>query len=95
MYDDGALLTTQYADFWTDTEIHYNNLVDVSECFDTIVGKTVKQFVFKHRDVVKGTTYYGQPITTLEMVTGEKITFSINFGDVKEEERAAFFEIKI
>lgn len=94
VYDDGVLITTQYADFWVDSEVQIDDGVDVSEHFSGIVGETIKQFKFEHRSVTKGTTHYGQPITTIEMESGNSVTFSINFGDVKDDERAAYFEIK-
>lgn len=80
-------------DFWTDTILPTGNPTDVSEHFDGIVGHTIKGFAFDHRTIRKGTTYYGQPITTIEMDSGHKIRFSINFGEVKEEDRAAFYEL--
>lgn len=58
------------------------------------LGETIKQFKFEHRSVTKGTTHYGQPITTIEMESGNSVTFSTNFGDVKDDDRAAYFEIK-
>lgn len=92
--DGGVLITTQYADFWVDTNVSIDNGVDVSEYFPSIVGGTIKQFKFDHRTVIKGTTHYGQPITIVEMESGDSITFSINFGNVKNDERTAYFEIK-
>ena len=94
VYDDGILITTQYADFWVDTEISLDNKTDVSEYFPGIVGETIKQFKFGHKSIVKGTTHYGQPITTIEMESGSRVKFSINFGEVEEDDRAAYFEIK-
>lgn len=94
VYADGILITTQYADFWVDTEISLENKIDVSEYFPGIVGETIKQFEFDHRSIVKGTTHYGQPITSIEMESGSCIKFSINFGEVEEDDRAAYFEIK-
>ena len=93
VYDGGVLVSTQYADFWTDTILPTGDLVDVSKYFDGIVGNTINGFTYDHRSVVKGTTWYGQPITTIEMDSGHKVRFSINFGEVKKEERAAFFEL--
>lgn len=93
VYDGGVLISTQYADFWTDTILPTVDLIDVSDRFDGIVGHTIKGFTYDHRSVVKGTTHYGQPITTIEMDSGRKIRFSINFGEVKKEERAAFYDI--
>lgn len=93
VYDDGVLISTQYADFWTDTILPNVDLVDVSEHFDGIVGNTIQQFTFDHRAVVKGTTHYGQPIVTIEMDSGDRVRFSINFGEVSEENRAAYYEL--
>lgn len=93
VYDGGALISTQYADFWTNTILPATDLVDVSACFSGIVGNTIKGFTYDHRSIVKGTTHYGQPITTIEMDSGHKVRFSINFGEVKKENRVAFYEI--
>ena len=93
VYDGGALISTQYAEFWTDTVFPDADLVDVSEHFGGIVGSTIKDFIFDCRIVEKASAVYGQPITTVEMDSGHKIRFSINFGEVKEEERAAFYEL--
>lgn len=93
VYDGGALISTQYADFWTDTVLPDAEMVDVSEYFEGIVGSTIERFTYDHKSVVKGTTDYGQPITTIVMGSGRKVRFSINFGEVKEEKRAAYFEL--
>lgn len=93
VYDGGILITTRYADFWTDTVLPDVNLVDVSEHFEGIVGSTIERFTYDHKSIVKGTTHYGQPITTIALDSGRKVRFSINFGEVKEDERAAYFEI--
>lgn len=93
VYDGGVLISTQHADFWTDTILPVKDFIDVSAHFDGIVGNTIKSFTYDHRSVVKGTTHYGQPITTIEMDSGQKIRFSINFGEVKEEDRAAYYEL--
>lgn len=92
VYDGGVLVSTQYADFWTDTVLPAKDFVDVSAHFAGVVGYAIKEFTYDHRSVVKGIKHYGQPITTIEMDSGCKVRFSVNFGQVKEEERAAFFE---
>lgn len=93
VYDDGVLISNQYADFWTDTILPNVDLIDVSEHFRGIMGNTIRKFTFDHRSVVKGTTHYGQPITTIEMDSGAKVRFSINFGEVSNENRAAYYEL--
>lgn len=87
------MISTQYADFWTDTILPNADLVDVSEHFEGIVGSTIQRFTFDHKSVVKGKTRYSQPITIIEVDSGHKVRFSINFGEVKEEERAAYYEL--
>lgn len=47
VYDGGVLITTQYADFWTDTVLPDAKLVDVSEHFEGIVGSTIERFILK------------------------------------------------
>jgi hypothetical protein len=93
VYEGGALVATEYADFWTDTVLPDVELVDVSEHFQDVVGSTITQITFDHKEIQKGSTVYGQPITTLELDSGRKIRFSINFGEVKKEQRAAFYDI--
>lgn len=93
VYDGGVLISSRYTDFWTDTLLPTVDFIDVSERFDGIVGHTIKDFTYDHRSVVKGTTRYGQPITTIEMDSGRKIRFSTNCGEVKKEEYAAFYEL--
>ncbi len=93
VYDSGVLVSPQYAAFWTDTILPDVDLVDVSDRFDGIVGNSIKAFTYDHQTIVKGTTHYGQPITTIEMDSGHKVRFSTNFGEVKEDERAAFYEL--
>lgn len=92
VYDEGVLVTTQYADFWTDTILPDKDLIDVSEHFKEIIGETIKSFAFDHRNIVKHTTEYGQPITTIETVSGNKLRFTTNFGEVKDDNRAAYFD---
>lgn len=93
VYDGGALLANPYADFRTDTILPEKELVDVSEHFEKILGDTIKQFSFNHKSMKKGTITYVQPIIIMEMDSGKKIKFSVNFGEVPDENRAAFFEI--
>lgn len=37
--------------------------------------------------------HYGQPIVTIEMDSGCKARFSVNFGEVKKEERSAYYKL--
>lgn len=94
VYEDGYLVTTQYADFWVDSELPDCEMADVSEHFSGIVGDRIKSFAFDTKTVVKGTHHYCQPIIAIGMDSGKKAIFSINFGDVEDRDRAAYFEIK-
>ncbi len=93
VYEGGVLLSTQYAEFWTDTILPKGEMIDVSEHFPGVVGSEIKSIDYDCKTIAKGRTHYGQPITMLEMDSGQKVTFSINFGLVKDEERAAWFEL--
>ena len=91
VFDGGVLISTQYADFWVDSILPDIALTDVSEKFPGFVGNTVKRITFAHNEVVKGTAYYGQPITAIETDNGVTARFSINFGEVEEADRAAYY----
>lgn len=93
VYEGGVLVTTKYADVWTDTILPDVGLVDVSARFPGIVGSTIEQITFEDRSIVRISTGYSQPIITLEMNSGQKIRFSINFGEVDEDDRAAYYEL--
>jgi len=93
VYDGGVLRTTKFADFWTDSILPQVELVDVSKYFQSIIDKTIINFSFSNRCVRKESTTYTQPITEIEMEDGQIIKFSINFGDVENENRVAFFEL--
>ncbi len=89
--DNGVLITTQYADFWFDSSMPEVETIDVSDRFPSVVGSVVKAFKFDHHEIRKGTTCYGQPITTIEMDNGHSVTFTINFGEVRKEDMAAYY----
>lgn len=89
--DNGVLFTTQYVDFWFDRKLPDIEMIDVSSYFTDVVGETIKEFHFDHRTIAKGTTHYGQPIVTIKMGNGSSVTFSINFGEVRKEDRVAYF----
>lgn len=89
--DEGILRTTQYAEFWYDKVLPDVETVDVSERFPGVAGAVIRGFRFDHREIRKGTTGYGQPITSIEMNSGQILTFTINFGEVDEDHRAAYY----
>lgn len=89
--EDGILLTTQYVDFWFDRKLPDVETIDVSDYFPGIVGEIIKCFHYSHNEIRKGSTCYGQPIVTIEMDNGKALTFTINFGEVGKENRAAYF----
>lgn len=94
VYDGGVLRTTKFADFWVDTVLPDGELVDVSEYFPKVIGSVIEEFHFSKRKVKKEKSVYTQPITRIKMESGQSIKFSINFGDVEDEDRVAFFELK-
>ena len=93
LYDGGVLITTQYADFWTDTILPVGETVDVSEAFPGIVGSVLQSFSFDHNEIAQGASHFEQPATTIEMDSGHKVTFSTNIGEVGPENRAAYYSL--
>ncbi len=93
IYDDGVLISTQFADFWTNTILPSCELTDVSEHFEAIVGKRIEHFIFNAKTITHRTRSYTQLITTIVTDSGEKISFTTNDGEVGEEYRAAYYEI--
>jgi len=94
-YEDGVLILTPYAEIWTDTILPNISLTDVSNLFPGIVGDTIRQIDFSHREIQKRKTIYGQPIVILKMNKGAKVVFSINFGEVAEaKNRVAYYSLQ-
>lgn len=91
--DEGAFITTQYADLWFDSMRPYGETVDVTEFFPGIVGSVVKEVRFGHNEINMGTRCYGQPVTTLLMENGKTLTLTINYGEADEKDRAAYFTL--
>lgn len=92
-YGDMALVTTQYGDFWTDRFPQNKKLKDITDKFEKILYSPIKNIYFDHNKIVKGHTVFGQPITYIEFENGRKIKTGINFGEVNDENRAAYYEI--
>ncbi|MBQ9459736.1 MAG: hypothetical protein IJU66_07355 [Oscillospiraceae bacterium] len=91
LFDGGHLVCTKYANYWVDTLLPDKPLTDVSRFFAPILGHTIQQVSFDHRSISKGTTFYGQPITTLHMDNGITLTFTINFGEVDRSDYCSYF----
>jgi len=91
IFDGGYLICAKEASYWVDTVPLDKPLVDVSSVFSPIIGHTIQQVTFGHHDIVKGTTHYGQPITTFHMDNGVKLTFTINFGEVEKPDYCSYF----
>lgn len=91
--DSGMLVTTQYADLWTDTAVPSGRLVDVSDRFPGIVGSKIRSFEFSDKVIKRASVQYCQPIAAIHMDSERTLRLSINLGEVKEEQRAAFYEI--
>ena len=86
-----AAVCAKDASYWVDTAPIDKNLVDVSHFFSPIVGHTLRQVTFGHKSIRKGITVYGQPMTSFHFDNGIKLTFSINFGEVENEEYCSYF----
>ena len=60
--------------------------IDISSIFgkDAINSK-IKSISFDHKDFIKRTTNYGQPIIIIELNNGNKLKFTHNFGESPDE----------
>ena len=92
VYDGGVLISTQHMELWTDTSLPATDILDVSERFQGIVGNIIEEISFEHSIISKGSLYYGQPIINIKMSSGCKIKFSTNYGEVKKDNLAAYYE---
>ena len=90
-FDGGYLVCSKEASYWVDTAPLEKPIVDVSSVFSPMIGHTIQQVTFGHHSIVKGTTHYGQPITTFHMDNGVKLTFTINFGEVEKPDYCSYF----
>ena len=93
VYDGGVLIVTEHVDCWTDTVLPDVRFRDVTDCFGAIIGSCVTEFLFDHRDIIKGTIWYNQPIITIKTDVGKSVRISKNFGQVAKEDTAAFYEL--
>lgn len=95
VYHGGALITTQYADVWTDTFLPDTGMVDISAHFEEVIGDKIAKISFGYNEIKEAAVSYTQPITIIEMESGRRIRFSVNFGEVSEENQAAYFELDV
>lgn len=93
VYDGGAMIIDEYAALWVNSVLPDTELVDVSGFFPGIVGHSLERFIFDSLTITKEETDYTKPIVLIETSSGHKLRFSINFGEVEEEDRAAYFEL--
>lgn len=90
-YDGGYLISSQYADVWTDTVLPQGEYVDVTERFRAITGSNIEQITFGYSELCEGAVSYGQPVVSLNMDNGITVRFSVNFGEVADADRAAYY----
>ncbi len=91
IYDGGYLVATKEASYWVDNQPITKPLTDVSAYFQRIIGSTILSVSFRHNSICKGTTFYGQPVTVLHMDNGDKLVFTINFGEVEKPDYCSYF----
>ena len=69
--------------------------VDANDIFGaTIVGKTIVDIYFDHKDIKKGKTNYGQPTINIKFDDGTIIKFTHNFGEVDDKLVTHTFEVE-
>lgn len=67
--------------------------MDVSAFFPNCIGARIQNITFDHKNIVHGTTWYGQTIIHLQLDSGVQITYTDNFGEVGKEIMLARFEL--
>lgn len=69
--------------------------IDISPVFGkNAIGRRVKSISFDHKDVIKGTTHYGQPTIIMELANGRKLKFTHNFGELPDKETQSRFWVE-
>ena len=81
MFDGGFLICERDVSYYVDTVLPEKPLIDVSDHFPDVVGCTIDDITFRHRDIEKGIMHWGQPIDIFHLSNGKKLIFTINFGE--------------
>ena len=69
--------------------------IDISAVFGKdVIGRKIKAIYFDHRDVIKGTTHYGQPTIIIELANGKKLKFTHNFGELPDKKTQSRFWVE-
>ena len=89
------LCVSRYVDLYVDPHIIENTseILDLAPHFAQCMGHTISGIDFSHRELQEGATLYDQPSIFLRLDNGKTLCFSINFGEVSETHRAAWFEV--
>ncbi len=66
--------------------------LDISSVFGkNVIGRKIKSISFEHKDVIKGTTHYGQPTIIITLANGKKLKFTHNFGELPDKQTQSRF----
>lgn len=69
--------------------------IDISSVYGKdVIGQQIKSIDFDYKDIIKGTTYYGQPTIIIALANGKKLKFTHNFGEQLDEKTQARFWIE-
>ena len=93
VFDGGVLVVTESLELWCDGSRPSAETIDVSSAFSDVIGAAVSDFRFDCHEVQKGFWSGAQPIVTLKMNNGSRLTFSTNFGEVPDGAETAYFFI--
>ncbi len=91
IFDGGYLICSKHGSYWVDTSAIAGTIIDVSDRFSTIVGHEIRQVTFGHNNIIEGSTFYGQPITSFHFDNGVKLTFTTNFGEVEKGRSCSYY----
>ena len=63
-------------------DIFNEEYVEIPNLFgDNIIGSRIVNVSFEHKEIVDGTTHYGQPTIVISLDSGKELKFTHNFGE--------------
>ena len=91
LFEEGFLVCEKEASYYFDTHLPEKQLIDISGRFPELIGQVIEDITFSHNEIVKRITHYGQPVTTLHLSNGKKLSFTINFGEQDRKHYCAYY----
>ena len=76
------LVIRKYVNILFINDIINEEYVEIPNLFgDNIIGSRIVNVSFEHKEIVDGTTHYGQPTIVISLDSGKELKFTHNFGE--------------